>query len=201
MTALALSFNNIELSPVEHNSQIWLTSIDLAKSLGYSQENAITKIFNRHKEEFTDSMSVLIQFQTGSLAESSGLQTEQRIFSLRGCHLLAMFARTTIAKEFRKWVLDVLDNPTQPAATTDTIHLVLRDHPALETMILKFQTDNQHFGRWFVTCDSGLVEIKPMTKGEFVTTSEQLANAISEPTAVERKHLPGIIKACAARII
>src|SRR5690606_26085950 len=29
--------------------------------------------------------------------------------SLRGCHLLAMFARTDIAKQFRKWVLDVLD--------------------------------------------------------------------------------------------
>ena len=32
-----------------------------------------------------------------------------RIFSLRGCHLLAMFSRTPVAKAFRKWVLDVLD--------------------------------------------------------------------------------------------
>ena len=32
-----------------------------------------------------------------------------RIFSLRGCHLLAMFARTPVAKQFRHWVLDVLD--------------------------------------------------------------------------------------------
>lgn len=32
-----------------------------------------------------------------------------RIFSLRGAHLIAMFARTQIAKEFRKWVLDILD--------------------------------------------------------------------------------------------
>ncbi|MDR5615566.1 MAG: hypothetical protein RAM38_15530, partial [Arsenophonus sp.] len=32
-----------------------------------------------------------------------------RIFSLRGAHLIAMFARTHIAKEFRKWVLDILD--------------------------------------------------------------------------------------------
>ncbi|MGC6299240.1 hypothetical protein ACMXZB_12110, partial [Pasteurella multocida] len=34
------------------------------------------------------------------------------IFSLRGCHLIAMFARTPIAKEFRKWVLDILDRET-----------------------------------------------------------------------------------------
>jgi prophage antirepressor-like protein len=32
-----------------------------------------------------------------------------RIFSLRGAHLLAMFARTKVAKEFRRWVLDILD--------------------------------------------------------------------------------------------
>jgi prophage antirepressor-like protein len=114
MSALSLSFNNLPLSPITHNSQLWLTSIDLARSLGYSQENAITKTFNRHKDEFTDSMSVLVPCQTGSLGESSGLQSEQRIFSLRGCHLLAMFSRTAIAKEFRKWVLDILDNQTQP---------------------------------------------------------------------------------------
>ena len=32
-----------------------------------------------------------------------------RIFSLRGAHLIAMFARTKVAKDFRKWVLDILD--------------------------------------------------------------------------------------------
>ena len=38
-----------------------------------------------------------------------GVTLYVRIFSLRGCHLLAMFARTPIAKQFRRWVLDVLD--------------------------------------------------------------------------------------------
>ena len=32
-----------------------------------------------------------------------------RIFSLRGCHLVAMFARTPVAKAFRRWVLNVLE--------------------------------------------------------------------------------------------
>lgn len=31
------------------------------------------------------------------------------MFSLRGCHLIAMFATTDKAKEFRRWVLDILD--------------------------------------------------------------------------------------------
>src|SRR5690606_13264315 len=33
-----------------------------------------------------------------------------RIFSLRGCHLMGMFARTTEAKKFRHWVLNILDD-------------------------------------------------------------------------------------------
>jgi hypothetical protein len=40
---------------------------------------------------------------------------DTRIFSTRGCHLIAMFARTPLAKEFRRWVLDVLDQLPKPA--------------------------------------------------------------------------------------
>ena len=32
-----------------------------------------------------------------------------RVFSLRGAHLVAMFARTAKGQEFRRWVLDMLD--------------------------------------------------------------------------------------------
>jgi prophage antirepressor-like protein len=40
-----------------------------------------------------------------------------RVFSLRGAHLIAMLARTPVAKAFRRWVLDVLEKETQaPAA-------------------------------------------------------------------------------------
>lgn len=36
-----------------------------------------------------------------------------RVFSLRGAHLIAMFARTPVAKEFRRWVLDILDRQAE----------------------------------------------------------------------------------------
>lgn len=39
----------------------------------------------------------------------SAFPVKSLIFSLRGCHLVAMFARTPVAKAFRRWVLDVLD--------------------------------------------------------------------------------------------
>ena len=42
-----------------------------------------------------------------------------RIFSLRGCHLIAMLAKSKVAKEFRKWVLDLLDKEVgQPQITS-----------------------------------------------------------------------------------
>lgn len=118
MTAVSLAFNGIQLNPITHNNQIWLTSVELAKSLGYAHENGVRKIYNRHKDEFTDGMTAIVsggkidhatkslETQNGSLVDSIG---SQRIFSLRGCHLIAMFAKTVIAKQFRVWVLDILD--------------------------------------------------------------------------------------------
>jgi prophage antirepressor-like protein len=105
----ALTFNGVELSTINHNNQIWMTSAELAKALGYSRADMISKIYDRNKSEFSEKMSKLIDPQNGVLGESSGLQHKARIFSLRGCHLIAMFAKTQIAKKFRVWVLDILD--------------------------------------------------------------------------------------------
>lgn len=97
----ALSFNGVTLTPIHHNTQIHLTASELAKALGYSQENAVTKIYNRNADEFSADMTqIIVNPQLPNLG--------MRIFSLRGCHLVGMFARTPVAKEFRKWVLDVL---------------------------------------------------------------------------------------------
>lgn len=45
--------------------------------------------------------------------KDENLEKTIRIFSLRGSHLIGMFAKTSIAKEFRKWVLDVLEKEVQ----------------------------------------------------------------------------------------
>lgn len=109
-----LTFNNITLSPiVQADNQIWLSSSDLAKALGYSQENAVAKIFNRNADEFSENMTQVIDIfentKTVLPKKSNNLVKKIRIFSLRGCHLIAMFSRTKIAKQFRIWVLDILD--------------------------------------------------------------------------------------------
>lgn len=104
----ALTFNGVTLSPISHNNQIWLTTADLSKALGYARSDMVNKIYERNTDEFGGNMSFLLR-QNDVLGESSGLQRTTRVFSLRGCHLIAMFAKTVIAKQFRAWVLDVLD--------------------------------------------------------------------------------------------
>lgn len=99
----SLSFNDMNFNPVNQNdNQIWITSSELAQMLGYSRLDKVTQIFNRKVDEFTPKMTRVIE-------NPSNVNLTLRIFSLRGAHLIAMFARTPVAKEFRKWVLDVLD--------------------------------------------------------------------------------------------
>ncbi len=105
----ALTFNKTILNPVNQNdNQIWLTSKDLSAALGYKNSTSLNKIYNANKAEFTDSMTMTTE--TVVSAKNKGLRAVTRVFSLRGCHAIAMFARTEIAKDFRIWVLDVLDN-------------------------------------------------------------------------------------------
>ena len=99
-----LTFQNTTLSVINQRNQTFLTASELGKALEYADPvKAIVKIYDRNADEFTAEMTALVEMQT-----AGGLQ-KVRIFSLRGAHLIAMFARTKIAKSFRKWVLDILD--------------------------------------------------------------------------------------------
>lgn len=111
-----LTFNSINLAVINKNNQIWLSSAELAKSLGYADTRSVTKIYSQHSDEFTTFMTEVVESTT-----SGNLKVSTRIFSLRGCHLIAMFSRTKIAKEFRKWVLDILDKESGVAVIDETI--------------------------------------------------------------------------------
>ena len=99
-----LTFQNTTLSVINQNNQTFLTASDLGKALDYSDaDRSVRRLYTANADEFTAEMTALVEMQT-----AGGIQ-KVRIFSLRGAHLIAMFARTKIAKAFRKWVLDVLD--------------------------------------------------------------------------------------------
>jgi hypothetical protein len=87
----------------------WIRGYAICATLGYkSPDKALKDLYVRHQDEFTSSMTRLLKIGTNGGAQIV------RVFSLRGAHLLAMFSRTPIAKEFRKWVLDILDKETRP---------------------------------------------------------------------------------------
>lgn len=123
-----LTFNGVNFQPLKQQNQIWLSSSELSKALGYAESDSVTKLYNRHLDEFSPNMTQVIDVsETVNLTapnNNQNLVKKVRIFNLRGCHLIAMFAKTKIAKEFRKWVLDILDKevgkPTQVRHTIST---------------------------------------------------------------------------------
>ncbi|GAB50213.1 P22AR C-terminal domain-containing protein [Atlantibacter hermannii] len=99
-----LNFQGKAIVPVSGMSGIWLTSAEIANALQYKSAKSVTNLFNQNADEFTSGMTQVIESVT-----SGNYRKNVRVFSLRGAHLIAMFARTDVAKEFRRWVLDILD--------------------------------------------------------------------------------------------
>lgn len=98
-----LTLHNTNFSYMEMAGQIWLTAAEVGEALGYSDDKAIHRLYRKHADEFTVNMTGVVKVTT-----PGGVQ-DSRVFSLRGAHLMGMFSRTTVAKEFRRWVLDILD--------------------------------------------------------------------------------------------
>ncbi|MEP8627972.1 P22AR C-terminal domain-containing protein [Enterobacter mori] len=98
-----LTFHNTNFSYMEMAGQVWLTAAEVGEALGYSDDKAIHRLYRKHAEEFTVNMTGVVKVTT-----PGGVQ-DSRVFSLRGAHLMGMFSRTPVAKEFRRWVLDILD--------------------------------------------------------------------------------------------
>lgn len=99
-----LTFRSHTFTPAIRDNKFWLTSSQIAEALEYSSTKSITNLYNQNEEEFTSEMTQVTESVT-----SGNYRKKVRIFSLRGAHLIAMFARTPVAKEFRRWVLYVLD--------------------------------------------------------------------------------------------
>lgn len=102
-----LTFQNFTFNPVTENGQVWLTSAELAKAIGYKKTDAISQLYSRNADEFTNAMTTTLKMSV--VRKTGTVDMVVRLFSLRGAHLIAMFASTPVAKQFRKWVLDILD--------------------------------------------------------------------------------------------
>ncbi len=102
----ALCFNEITFSPVNRHNSPWIRAVELSKALGFKREDQAAKIYRAHADEFTSDTAQVVEISDNA---DSVFPVKSLLFSLRGCHLLAMFARTPVAKQFRRWVLDVIE--------------------------------------------------------------------------------------------
>ena len=139
-----LTFATLTIQTIDRDGERWLTISDIAAALypyenkGGSQSEApfekrVRNLYARHAEEFSDSMPALIEVQT-----AGGVQ-KIRVFSLRGAHLLGMFARSKRAKAFRRWVLDIIEQHRHEAGILTTEY-----HQALASLALAQETASLH---------------------------------------------------------
>lgn len=133
-----LTFNGTTLTTIDKDDQVWLTSSALATALGYADGKSINRIFSRNEDEFSSRMTQVIDegVNLTPSAKTKGLRAKIRIFSLRGCHLLAMFARTDIAKAFRVWVLDILEREVKTTSHQRTPLRKACDRLAVGNMLI-----------------------------------------------------------------
>lgn len=147
----ALTFRDTQFDITDRNGQPWLQAAQIANALGYAREDSISRIYSRNADEFTECMTQTVKLTVKGFGNGNS-EKEVRIFSLRGAHLLAMFARTEVAKEFRRWVLDVLEGlsvpesaPAPMATPAEPIHLTYNDRP--------FRIVPEGAELWFVAAD------------------------------------------------
>lgn len=105
-----LTFKSHTLTPIIINNLPYLGVHQIGVALQYARDDIVNKMYRSHADEFTPDMSFL------TTVDTAGGKQQVRVFSLRGCHLLAMFSKTPVAKEFRRWVLDLIEQQNQSIA-------------------------------------------------------------------------------------
>ena len=209
--ATALSFQSTTFDIVDQHGQQWLKASDIARALGYAREDAVSRIYERNAVEFRLDMSLTVKLTVNGINDSKR-EKEVRIFSLRGAHLIAMFARTPVAKEFRAWVLDVLESQSgNTSQDTNRIDLArqlahaatAQVYQAVFDAVLK-DGEPPHFTRLLLGFTGSSQELRPhvqaLESGSIAMTLPQLAKAIRTDLMVPDTTLANLAAACTHRM-
>lgn len=202
-TTTPLTFEHTSFDVLDQGGQPWLTGLQIASALGYRNPSADARnIYTRNAAEFTASMTRLVTLPT------AGGPQQVRIFSLRGAHLLAMFARTGRAKAFRRWVLDVLDG-TAPAPAAP-VSLPAPDGPQLDVVIrgalaaIAADQAAAEPGRpdWIVSHDphQRRITLQRLGRADVVLDYDQLPERIRMGCIVRTETLAAILTAAAEQL-
>lgn len=114
-TLIQAEFLGTPVSILDHAGRRWLTARDVGVCLGYADPSRkVIHLYHRHADEFGQDDTGVLNLGTNP----QGGNPNTRIFSQTGCILLAMFANTARAKDFRAWAKRALagEAPLAPAA-------------------------------------------------------------------------------------
>jgi len=182
-----LDFAGTDLQIIDHAGRPWVTAADLARALGYKHADQVSKIFNRRAHEFSEDMTGTVKLAV----PGNRMPIPVRIFSPRGAHLIAMFARTAKAEAFRRWVLDVLEGYDRPALAPQNAGSVdstdLLGHLRLTRILFTLDGDGRPQAQ-AVPDDAGL--IRPADLHQWV----------EDPTLLERAELERVALAALRRL-
>lgn len=201
-----LSFEGAELKIIDREGRPWLAAADLARALGYARADKVTQIYERHASEFSDDMTGTLKLRVKGFG-SGDSEKPVRIFSPRGCHLVAMFSRTAKAAAFRRWVLDVLEQyeaggavvpapvDPMPGFGSETLHDAALDliHQAPALLLRDV--------RLMVSWDfEGKPQASAVDSDTLVVRPSRLAGVLRDPFTVRDEYLPEIIEAASQRL-
>lgn len=180
----AVEFGDQSLTIIDRDGTPWLSAADLARALGYKRADVIGHLYRKHADEFTAGMSGTIEMMVPNQNRPT---IPVRVFSPRGCHLIAMFARTERAAAFRRWVLDVLEGLAAPRRVESDEQVVLRAVVGQ---------------RWLVHFDHHETpHLTPVPAGAVMVEPDKLPDLLADPASNFRRPLmPAIIHAAVKRL-
>lgn len=158
-----LTFKSHTFTPVIVNNLPFLRVPQIEDALNY-RSGKLLQIYNRHADEFTPEMSTILK-----LKAVDGKMRDVRVFSLRGCHLLAMFSKTPVAKEFRRWVLDLIESHNRAISKMETVDMkaiggmvkkccAAAVRQELAGMLDKFLVSGESYKNFYPTSDDDLIK-------------------------------------------
>jgi prophage antirepressor-like protein len=204
----AVDFSGTSLDIIDRAGVPFLSAADLARALGYSRADAVARIYQRNAQEFSEGMALTVSLTgRGQIAP-----TPTRIFSARGCHLIAMFARTPRAAQFRRWVLDVLERignthaaPSSDYASGECLQLGLK--VAGEAVKSWRAQGRPAVARFLVVAPAGAGDLGDAyvhalgPRAHIVESDEELVKLIRDPGCmVPARIMPALIAAAARRL-
>lgn len=108
-------FEGSELRVIRYRGEYWISSADLSRSLGYTKSCWGSQMYNRNKDAFDSDSTAVVSLKASEYSDPASLTNEHlcvnaRIFTLKGCAMLAAYSRLPKASVFRRWVMDLLDS-------------------------------------------------------------------------------------------